>query len=97
MSITQKLKIFPTDHHPQGRGVLPWYEVRGHKVFRSYGHPDGASMEAEFLLQQDKLIPLKRNPERPGAPWFVQRQSLFYPGYGHPEGDSRVAWFEVRK
>ncbi|MBR9829656.1 MAG: hypothetical protein GYB41_13615 [Oceanospirillales bacterium] len=92
-----KLKLFPTNSHPQGRGVLPWYECVGQKVFRSYGHPEGASTEAEFLVQADRLIPLlQRDAELPGAPWFIRREDRFYPGYGHPQGGGRLPWFEIR-
>ena len=91
-------KYFPTRSHPEGRGFLPWYERVGRKVFRSYGHPEGKSNDAEFIVQQDKLIPLtgERSSEMAGAPWFVLRDGQVYPGYGHPEGSSRVAWFEER-
>lgn len=90
-------KLFPTSNHPMGRGVLPWYERVGQKVFRSYGHPDGASTEAEFIMSQDKLLPLgQREPDMAGAPWFVQRNHRLYPSYGHPEGGSRLPWFEAR-
>jgi len=93
----KRQKLFPTASHPQGRGTLPWYERVGEKVFRSYGHPEGASNSADFLVQQDKLIPLQqRNPDLPGAPWYVERDRRFYPGYGHPEGDAPLPWFEVR-
>ncbi|GAA0786969.1 hypothetical protein [Marinobacterium sediminicola] len=76
---------------------MPWYELVGEKVFRSYGHPDGVSKTPEFILQQGKLIPLQsRDLSMPGAPWYVEREKRFYPGYGHPDGNSRVPWFEVR-
>lgn len=92
-----RMKLFPTTQHPQGRGVLPWYELVDGKVFRSYGHPEGASSQAEFIVRQDKVLPLQqRDPERPGAPWYVVRDRQLYPGYGHPDGGSRIPWFEVR-
>jgi len=98
MVAEDKEQFFPTRSHPEGRGFLPWYERVGRKVFRSYGHPDGKSTEAEFIVQQDKLIPLQgvASPELVGAPWYVKRNGLIYPGYGHPEGSSRVPWFEKR-
>lgn len=90
-------KFFPTDSHPQGRGLAPWYEQVGHKVYRSYGHPNGPSNTADFIVQEGKLIPLQqRDLERPGAPWYVTKDKQFYPGYGHPGGNSRVPWFEER-
>lgn len=97
MLTVKRQKLFPTSSHPQGKGVLPWYERVGEKVFRSYGHPEGVSDHAEFIVQQGKLLPLQqRNLGLPGAPWYIEREKRFYPGYGHPDGNSRLPWFEVR-
>ncbi|MBV0932814.1 hypothetical protein [Marinobacterium weihaiense] len=94
---TDRTKLFPTAYHPAGRAVLPWYERVGRKVFRSYGHPDGPSTEAEFIVQQDKLIPLAQSADTlTGAPWFVERDQGYCPGYGHPDGSGRLPWFESR-
>ncbi|SIQ69094.1 hypothetical protein [Marinobacterium stanieri] len=99
MFAEDKEQYFPTHTHPDGKGFQPWYERVGRKVYRSYGHPEGKSSDAEFVVQQDKLIPLNGHAQSSvtGAPWFVKREDKIYPGYGHPAGTSRVPWFESRR
>lgn len=102
------IEVYPTLGGPGG-GFGPHFIIKGGKLYRAYGHPQGESWNAccyrsgNYFHRElgDTLFSKKYNSFFEQAmdhqgPVFEQRGDYLYTGTGHPDGEGKM-YYELRK
>jgi hypothetical protein len=87
---------YPVCDHPDVGGPA-WYVADhvGH-VYRSRGHPLGASDELAFHVVDDLAYPGHCGPADTDLACYRIRGSMISPAEGHPRGASDTPWYQMR-
>ncbi|MCH7922727.1 MAG: hypothetical protein IH975_06830 [Nitrospinae bacterium] len=91
-------KVYKTPHHPVGSYSMPWFEIKGGKLYPTPGNPECKNNNNSpwFEVRGSEIYPTAHHPQgRQRLPWFEIKGNNIYKTLHHPRYEPSP-FFEIR-